>query len=60
MDKDHVYMCSHIAPILSTAGTKSRLFLGPFLNSTRWLLILAEAFRSNDVTAWSTGLRSAT
>ena len=53
-------MCFPIAPIESTAGNKTRLFPSPFLVSTSWFLILAEAFRNNHVVACSTALRSAT
>ena len=60
IDKAHVYMCLHIAAIESTAANKTRLGPSPFLNSTSWLLILAEAFRNDHVAACSTALRSAT
>ena len=60
MDKVHVYMCLHIAPIKSTAGNKTRLFLSPFLISTSRFLFLAAAFRNDYVAACSTALRSAT
>ena len=60
MDKVHVYMCFHIASIRSTAGNKTRYFHNPFLISTSWFLILAEAFRNDHVAACSTALRSAT
>ena len=60
MDKVHVYMSLHIASIKSTAGNKTRLFPSPFLISTSWFLILAEAFRNDHVAACSTALRSAT
>ena len=52
--------CLHAALIQSTAGIKTRLFLSPFLISTSWILILAEAFRKDHVAACSTALRSAT
>ena len=60
MGKVHVYMCFHIASIESTAGNKTRFFPSPFLISTIWFLILAEAFRNDRVAACSTALRSAT
>ena len=60
MDKVHVYMCLHIASNKSTAGKKTRLFLSPFLISTSWFFILAEAFRNDHIAACSTALRSAT
>ena len=60
MNKAHVYMCLHIAPIKSTAGNKTRLFSSPFLISSSWILILAEAFQNDHVAACSTALRSAT
>ena len=60
MDKVHVYMCLHIALIKSTAGNKTRLFPSPFLISTSWFLILADAFRNDHVAACSTAVRSAT
>ena len=60
MDKVHVYMCLHIASIESSAGNKTRFFPSPFLFSTSWFLILAEAFRNDHVAACSTALRSAT
>ena len=52
-------MCLHIASIKSTAENKTRLFPTPFFISTCWLLILAEAFRNDQVAACSTALRSA-
>ena len=55
----HVYMCLHIALIKSTAGNKTRLFPSPFLFSTSWFLILAEAFRNDHVATCSTATRSA-
>ena len=44
----------------STASTKTKHFPTSFLISTRWFLILAEAFQNNHVAACSTALRSAT
>ena len=60
IDKAHVYMCLHIAAIKFTAANKTRLGPYPFLISTSWFLILAEAFRNDHVAACSTALRSAT
>ena len=60
MDEVHVYMCLHFVSSKSTAGNKSRLFLSPFLISTSWFLILAEAFWNDHVAAYSTALRSGT
>ena len=60
MDKVHVYMCLHNASIKSTAENKTRFFYSPFLISTSWFLILAEAFRNDYVATCSTALRSAT
>ena len=60
IDKVHVYIRLHLALIKSTAGNKTRLFPSPFLISTSWFLILAEAFRNDHVAAFSTALRSAT
>ena len=60
MDKVLVYMSLHIASIKSIAGNKTGLFPSPFLISTSWFLILAEAFRNDHVAACSTALRSAT
>ena len=60
MSKVHVYMCFYIASITSTAGNKARLFPCPFLISTIWFLILAEAFQNDHVAACSTALRSPT
>ena len=60
MDKVHVYMCSYIASIKSTAGNKTRLFPSPLLLSITWLLILAGAFRNDHVAACKTALHSAT
>ena len=54
MDKVHVYTCLHIASTKSTAGNKT------FLISTNRFLILAEAFRNNQVAAYSTAVCSAT
>ena len=59
MDKVNVYMCFHNASIRSTS-LFPRLFPSPFLISTSWFLILAEAFRKDYVAACSTALRSAT
>ena len=59
IDKVHVYMCSHIASIKSAAGNKTRLLPCPFLISTSWFFILAEAFRNDHVAACSTALRNA-
>ena len=56
----HVYMCLHTALIKPTAGNKTRFFPSPFLISTSWLLILAEAFRNDHVAACSTALGIAT
>ena len=60
IDKVHVYMCLHIASNKSTARNKTKLFPSPFLISTSFFLILAEAFRNDHVAACSTVLRSAT
>ena len=60
MGKVHVYMCSLIALVKSTAGNKTGLFLSPFPIFTSWFLILAEAFRNEHVADCSTALRSAT
>ena len=60
MGNVHVYMCLHIASIKSTAGNKVWLFPRPFLRSTSWFLILAEAFRNGYVAACCTALRNAT
>ena len=57
--KVHVYMCSHIASIKSTAGNKTRIFPSPFLICTSSFLILAKAFRNDYVAACTTALRSA-
>ena len=59
MGKVHVYMCLHIASIKSTSGNTTRLFPSPFLISTSWFLILAEAFRNDHVAVCSTALGSA-
>ena len=59
VEKVHVYTCFHIASIKTTAGNEIRLFPLPFLVSTSWFLILAEAFRNDHVAACSTALRSA-
>ena len=62
MSKVDVDMCLHIASIKSTAVNKTRLF--PhfifFLISTSRFLILAEAFRNDNVASCSTALLSAT
>ena len=60
MDKVQVYMCLHIPWIKSTAGNKTTLIRSPFLISSSWFLILAEAFRNDHVAACSTALCSAT
>ena len=60
IDKVLVYMCLHIASIKSTAWNKTKLLPSPFLISTSWFLILAEAFRNDHVAACSTAFRSAT
>ena len=60
LDKVHVYMCLHIAPIKSTGGNKTTLFPSPFLIFTSRFVILAEAFRNDFVAACSTAFRSAT
>ena len=60
MDKVHVHMCLHIASIISAAGNKTTLFHSPFLISTSRLVILAQAFRNDNLAACSTALRSAT
>ena len=53
-------MCLHIASIKSTAGNKTRFFLGPFFAPISWFFILAKAFRNDNVAAYSTALCSAT
>ena len=53
-------MCLHLTSIKSTAGNETRFFPRPFLISTGWFLILAEAFRKDHVAACCTALRSAT
>ena len=60
MGKVHVYMCLHIATVNRTAGNKTKIFPNPFLFSTSWLLILAEAFRNDHVAACGSALRSTT
>ena len=60
LDKFHIYMCFYTASIETTAGNKTRLFHSPFLISTSWFLIVAEAFRNDHVAACSTSLHSAT
>ena len=52
-----VYILHLINPLL---GPKLGFFPRPFLISTSWLFILAEAFRNDHVAACSTALRSAT
>ena len=59
MDNTHAYMYLHIASIKSFAGNKTKLFPSPFLISTSWFLILAEAFRKDDAAACSTAFRIA-
>ena len=46
-------MCLHIASIKSSAVNKTRFFPSPFVISTSWFLILAEAFREDTVAACS-------
>ena len=58
LGKVHFYMCLQM--IKSTAGNKTRLFLSPFFISTSWLLILAKAFRNDQIAVFSTPLRGAT
>ena len=53
-------MCLHAVSIKATAGNHTRLPPSPFLISTSSFLNLAEAFRSDYVTACSTALRTAT
>ena len=61
MEKVHFYMCLHIASIKFIAWNKTKIFPNPFLISTGWFFILAEAFfRNNHLGACSTALRSAT
>ena len=60
MGEVHVYMCLLIASSKSTAVSKTRLFLSPFLISTSRLLYLAKAFRNDYVATCSTALHSAT
>ena len=60
MDKVHVYLCSDLVLIKSTAGSKNRLFSSPLHISTSSRLTLAEAFRNDNVAACSTALGSAT
>ena len=59
-DKNHVYMCFHIATIESTAGNKTRFFSSFFFIFNSWFFILAKAFRDDHATAFSTALHSAT
>ena len=49
-----------MASINSTAGNRTRLFPIPFLNSTSWICVLAEALRNDQIAACSTALRSDT
>ena len=60
MDNFHVYMCIQIASIKTTAGSKTRFHISPFLISTNRFLILAKAFRNDYVAACSTAVRSGT
>ena len=60
MDEIHVYMCFHIASIKSIAGNETRFLPSPFLLSTSWFLILADAFRNDHLAASSTAFRSVT
>ena len=60
MGKVHVYMCSPIALIKSTAGIKHRLFPSPLLISTSCSLTLAKAFRNGYVAACINTCRSGT
>ena len=53
-------MWLHTASIKSSGGNKTRLFLSPFHVSTSSRLTLAQAFRSDYVTAYSTALRNGT
>ena len=59
MNKNRIYMYPHIALIKSTAGNETRFFSIPFLISTCWFLILADAFQNDHIPACSTALRSA-
>ena len=52
-------MCLHVASKKFSAGNKTRLLPSPFLISTGWFLILAEALRNDHVAACSTAFRSA-
>ena len=58
--KVHVYMWLHTSSVKSTIGNKTRFFLSPFYVSTGSRLALVGAFRSDDVAACSTALRSTT
>ena len=53
-------MCLHFALMNSTAGNRTTPFPSPFIISTSWLLVLAEAFRNDHVAACGTALRSVT
>ena len=59
-EKNHVYICLHIASVICTTGNKTRLSFCSILVSTSWFLILAQAFRNEHVAVCSTALRSAT
>ena len=59
MDKTRIYMYLHIALIKSSAGNETRFFPSPFLFSTSWFLILADALQNDHILACSTVLRSA-
>ena len=59
MGEVHVYMFSHNASIIFTAGMKTRLFPPPFLIFNILFLYLAEAFRNDHVAACSTAESSA-
>ena len=58
--KVHVYMWLHTSSVKSTVGNKTSFFPSPFYVSTGSRLTLVGAFRSDDVAACSTALRSAT
>ena len=53
-------MCLHIESIKYTAGNKTRPFHSLFLIYSSRFCIFTEVFRSDDVAACSTALRSAT
>ena len=59
MEKVHVYMCFLNASIKTTTGNENKFFPSPFLISTRWFFILAEAFRNDHVATCSSALLSA-